>query len=226
MRMIIFLYKVFTVITMIDVTTKNIFTPADKPYELSYEEHAKNFWKWFVSIPKPQHPEDDLTGERSANGQINLNSSIFYLCVVKSCTNVERTCTIPNGKGILIPVMVVVISDKEVPDIPNPTIEDMSRTAKKDQDSLTSLYLKIDDEEYQMKDLSKYRIHTDEFEINFPNDPIWTVPGGSAKAVADGHYIVTKPLSKGKHTISWKSSLKCIDREGEPKCLDNNLIKI
>lgn len=94
---------------------------------------AKNFWKWLVSIPKIHIPESDLTGERSANDQTNLKSSIFYLSIgPNGGLAVERTCAIPNGKGILIPVMVVVVSDKEVPEIPNPTIEDLSRKAKKD----------------------------------------------------------------------------------------------
>jgi hypothetical protein len=221
--MVIFLYKILIGTPMVNVKTEKIFSPEDEPYKISYGEHAKNFWKWFVSVPKTQHPESDLTGERSANGQENLDSSVFYLSVGKNGTQIERTCNIPNGKGILIPVSVVVVSDKEVPEIPNPTIEDLSKKAKKDQDSVTDMYLRIDGVEYQMEDLSRYRIHTDKFEVNFPKDPIWDVSEGHAMAVADGTYIVSKPLTEGKYTIHWKSSLTCIEREGEPKCIDNNL---
>jgi hypothetical protein len=211
---------------MVEFNNANIFTPQDKPYSLTYEEYAKNFWKWLVSIPKTHSPESDLTGERSANGQTNLKSPIFYLSIgPNGGPAVERTCTIPNGKGILIPVMVVVISDKEVPEIPNPTIEDLSRKAKKDQDSVTEMYLRIDNEEYKIEDLSKYRIHTDEFDVKFPQNAIWDVSEGPAKAVADGHYILSKPLSRGEHIVHWKSSLTCVNREGEPKCVDSNFVQ-
>ena len=39
--------------------------------------------------------------------------------------------------------------------------DQLDKIAKKDQDIVTSLYLKIGDKEYNRADLSKYRIHTD-----------------------------------------------------------------
>lgn len=69
------------------------------------------------------------------------------------------------------------------------------------------MYLRIDDEEYKMEDLSKYRIHTDQLDIKFPENALWGVSEGPAKAVADSHYVVSKPLSKGEHIVHWKSSL-------------------
>jgi hypothetical protein len=211
---------------MINVKTEKIFSPEDEPYKIAYGEHAKNFWKWLVSMPKDHNPESDLTGERSANGQENSESSVFYLSIGPNReAKIERTCNIPTGKGILIPVSVVVVSDKEVPEIPNPSIEDLSKKAKKDQDSVTDMYLRIDDDEYQMEDLSRYRIHTGKFEVNFPENALWDVSEGRAMAVADGTYIVSRPLTEGKYTIHWKSSLTCIEREGEPKCIDNTFIQ-
>ena len=205
--------------------TTNIFTPSAKPFNLTYQDHAKNFWKWLVSIPKTHTPESDLTGEHSATGQTN-NSPIFFLSIGPNRRPaVKRSCTISNGKGILIPVMVVVVSDKEVPEIPNPTINDLRRKAKKDQDSVTNMHLRIDNEEFNMDDLKKYRIHTGVFNVKFPKNALWDLSEGPAKAIAGGHYIITKSLPKGEHTIHWKSELKCIDREGEPKCIDNSFIQ-
>lgn len=195
-----------------------LFTPQDKPFGLSYQDHIKNFWNWFVSIPKEQHPEKDLTGEGCANGQNNSTSEVFYLSG-NSSNNVERVCEIPNGKGILIPVIIAEMADKEI-DLeryPNPTVENLSQIVKKDQDSVTNMYLKINDNEYQKDNISEYRVHTDAFNLNFSKGNIFGVPEGSAIAVADGHYLLTKPLPKGEHNIYWNASLLC---EGDD-CIDN-----
>ena len=53
-----------------------------------------------------------------------------------------------------IPVMQVEFSDKEAP---GASIEELSLSAKTDQDSVNSLYLKVGDKEYDFEDLRKYR---------------------------------------------------------------------
>ena len=98
------------------------------------------------------------------------------------------------------------ISDKEAP---NRSIEDLHKIAKKDQDSVTSLYLKIGNKEYSRQDLEKYRTSTEEFEVTFPKNAIFGATEGISKAVADGYYVITQPLEKGNYTILYKSSLIC-----------------
>ena len=69
------------------------------------------------------------------------------------------------------------ISDKEAP---KSSIEDLNNIAKKDQDSVTSLSLKIDNKEFNRQDLSKYRTHTGAFDVVFPKNGIFGVPEGSS----------------------------------------------
>jgi hypothetical protein len=182
----------------------NIFPPGSKPYGLSYSEHAKNFWKWLISIPASDTPRNDPTGERCTTGQSNTNSSVFYLSPNTGGKS-ERVCTVPAGKGLLMPVMQVEWSDKEAP---GASVEELHTSAKKDQDSVNSLYLQIGNKEYKYEDLLKYRTHTDAFEVTFPDNAIFGVmEGGVARAVADGFYIITEPLTRGNYTIHFKSSL-------------------
>lgn len=61
------------------INSVKIFPPDAKPFGLSYEEHAKNYWKWVLSLPTDIGPFNDKTGEKCANGQNNSNSSVFYL---------------------------------------------------------------------------------------------------------------------------------------------------
>jgi len=119
----------------------------------------------------------------------------------------QRTCKVPAGKALFIPVMQVEVSDKEQLNAP---VDELDKAAKKDQDSVNSLYLKIGDKEYNYNDLNKYRTHTDAFDVVFPDNAIFGVlKGGVSKAVADGFYIITEPLAKGTYTIQFKSSLLC-----------------
>ena len=193
----------------------NIYPPGSKPYGLTYAEHAENFWKWLLSLPADHSPIDDPTGEKCSVGQDNSNSSIFYLSVNAGGRS-DKVCEVPAGKGLLIPVMVVEVSDKEAP---GSSEDDLSNAAKKDQDSVNSLYLKINDREYSYQELLKYRTHTGAFDVVFPDNGLFGVmDGGHSKAVADGFYILTEPLPTGNHTIHFKSSLICPD----PDCVDPN----
>jgi hypothetical protein len=192
----------------------NIFPPGSKPDGLSYEAHIKNFWKWVISLPIDKSPWKDQTGANCNNGQSKTNSSVFYLSGNGGGTSV-RTCKVPAGKGLFIPVSPEEISDKEAP---NAAVEDLHRIAKKDQDSVTSLYLKINDNEYSRSDLGKYRTHTGVFEVTFPKNAIFGATEGISKAVADGYYVITQPLAKGTYTIQYKSSLIC----PETDCMQPN----
>jgi len=208
----------FTLSPVLSSNSVNIFPPGDKPYGLSYSDHIKNYWKWLLQIPAKDSPTNDPTGEKCATDQSNSNSSVFYLAHNSGGTS-ERVCKVPAGKGLFIPVMEVETSDKEVP---NASVEELTDASKKDQDSVNSLYLKIDDKEYKYENLTKYRTRTDTFEVVFPDNGIYGVTeGGPSKTVADGFYIITEPLTKGPHSIHFKSSLICSD----PDCSDPNYVQ-
>ena len=187
------------------VDSVNIFPPENKPYGLPYEQHVKDFWKWVISLPIEKSPWSDSSGQDCSIEQLETNSSVFYLSGNGGGKS-DRTCKVPAGKGLFIPVSPFEISDKEAP---SASVEDLHKIAKKDQDSVTSLYLKIGDREYSPQDLGKYRIATEDFEVIFPQNAIFGASEGISKAVADGYYVITEPLAKGNYTITYKSSLIC-----------------
>ena len=189
------------------VNSVNVFPPSTDPYGLTYDEHVKNFWKWIISLPKNMNPWDDPTGKNCANGQLEMNSSVFYLSGNGGGKTLDRTCKVPAGKGLFIPVSPMEMSDKEAP---NASVERLHDIAKKDQDSVTSLSLKIGDKEYSLEDLKKYRIHPEEdFQVIFPENGIFGVKdAGPSKAAADGYYVITEPLKKGNYTIAYSASLQ------------------
>ena len=189
--------------------TVNIFPPKSKPYGLSYQQHIDNFWKYMLSIPAAKNPWEDLTGGNCDNGQENLNSSVFYLAG-SGGGKVERKCTIPAGKGLFIPVSPMEMSTKEAGEGTSP--ENLKLAAKKDQDGVTTLFLKIGGKEYNFDDLRSYRTSTDIFKVNFADNGLFGVEeGGPAEVAADGYYVITEPLQKGNYSVQYTSSLSCLD---------------
>ncbi len=179
--------------------------PTEKPYGMSYEQHVENFYNWLISQPADSNPSNDVTGKDCANGQENFNSSVFYL-VGAGGGEFTKTCEIPAGKAVFIPVMSVEVSDKEVP---YASVDDLHRLAKKDQDSVNSMALKIGNKEYSFDDLKKYRVHTGDFEVVFPENAIFGASPGPSKAVGDGYHVITNKLQKGNYTIDYSGSLIC-----------------
>src|SRR6266508_2868801 len=96
----------------------------------------------------------------------NASKSVFYL-IGNSGGKTIKTCKIPAGLGLLIPIIVVEASQAETP---GATIEDLNRIAKNDQDHVTSLSLRINGTEYKYEDLLKYRTHTKDFDVIFPDN--------------------------------------------------------
>jgi hypothetical protein len=116
---------------------------------------------------------------------LNTNSSVFYLNHNNGGVS-DRTCKVPAGKGLFIPVMPMEMSDKEAP---GATGEELKLAAKEDQDSVNSLYLKIDDKEYNYEDLRKYRTNTDVFEVAYADNGLFgVIEGGPSKVAADDYY--------------------------------------
>jgi hypothetical protein len=184
-----------------------IFPPDSEPYGLPIDKHIENFWKWLVTIPavpEGEHPMSDLVGENCERGQESTNSSVFYLSGAGGQT-VKRLCEVPAGKGLLIPVMTVVATDKEYP---GSSIADLARVVKEDQDSVTSLSLDVNGTNYTFDDLKPFRTATGEFQVTFPKEGIFGVTEeGPSKAIADGYYLITEPLSPGNYTIHFNGAL-------------------
>jgi hypothetical protein len=179
------------------------FSLESKPFGISPEELVINYWKTFLSIPASENPWDDKTGEKCTYGQNLKNASVFYLPTMGD-GKLERTCTIPSGLGIVIPIIIGEASFAEFPDIK--TIEELHDTAKTDADKMESYYLKINDTKADL-DLSKYRIHTKAFDVTFPQNAIFGAEPGKSKVVADGYYVITTPLKQGKYKINFGGNI-------------------
>ena len=176
----------------------DIFPPNSKPFGLSYEDHIKNYWKYAISVPNKDNPWNDETGKMCRNGQINTNSSVFYLPATGG-GNYTRVCKIPAGQGLFIPVLVGEFSMLELGK--DAKTQDLPGSAKDDQSKMHVFTLSIGDKKLQTEDLKKYGIVTSLFNLTFPEDNLFGTDAGQTTAAADGYYVITKPLEKGTYDI-------------------------
>jgi hypothetical protein len=182
-----------------DSINSGVFAVDSKPYGTSYEDWTIKFWQWLLPIPADKSPMTDRTGERCGEGQ-NNTSPVFFLTF--SDGGAVRTCDVPIGKAILVPINVVECSFAEFPGAK--TDDELHTCAEEDESSNPGLFLSVDGN--QLKDLQKYRVHSRAFDVTFPNNPIFGEPGPT-RAVSDGYWVILEPFSQGKHEVHFKASL-------------------
>jgi hypothetical protein len=183
-----------------DSINEGVYAIDSTPFGRSYEDWTINFWQWLLSIPVSRHPAVDQTGEFCQEQQSDL--PVFFL-VFSGSGGADRTCDIPAGKAILVPVNVVECSFAELPTAK--TEEELHTCATEDESSNPGLFLSVDGREF--KELEKYRVHSRAFEVNLPTDS-W-IPGGpgTSSAVSDGYWVILEPLPPGEHEINFRASL-------------------
>jgi hypothetical protein len=169
-----------------------IFPPDSQPYGLTYGEWTAKWWQWAHSIPTANNPTLDQTGKDCAQAQ-NQTGSVWFLAGT-GAGSAERTCTIPAGKAILLPI----INALGVRDA-GETKEELVAAAKESIDKVTTLDASVDGTPLQ--NLSNYRIQSPFFNDTLPKDNILGDPEGTYLAIADGYWLFLEPLSPGQHEI-------------------------
>jgi hypothetical protein len=182
-----------------DNINEGAFAIDSKPFGLTYEDWTIKWWRWALSIPSETNPNLDKTGQYCALGQ--SNSTVFFLAGGGGSV-VERECSVPTGKAILVPVNTVECSLLELPTAKSD--DDLKKCAEEDESSNPGLFLSVDGKEF--KDLIKYRVPSRAFDINFSKNNIFGV-SGPTRAVSDGFWVLLEPLNPGAHDIHFKASL-------------------
>jgi len=185
-------------VVLADSINEGVFAIDSYPYGLSYEDWTIKSWQWLLSIPVGINPAEN-TSARCEEGQGNL--PVFFLPGAGGAV-VERTCTVPAERAILIPVSSVECSFAEQS---GTSEEELHTCAEEDQSSNPILFLSVDGR--QIQQFEKYRVHSRAFNVTFPENAIFGAEAGPSRAVSDGYWIILKPLPVGEHEILFKESL-------------------
>jgi hypothetical protein len=187
-----------------------VFPPQSRPYGQTYGDWSAEWWQWILSIPTPANPNLERTKNNCGEGQ---SGDVWFLPGSFGAF-IERTCRIPSGKALLLPLPNAIagagVGDCLSPGWGNPdpcgNWKALYAVAASLVDPVTKLRVTIDG--VAVRDLNTFRFQSDKFTYTLPHDNILAflfgaaIPAGKYKpAVSDGYWLMLKPLAPGKHTI-------------------------
>ena len=90
----------------------------------------------------------------------------------------------------------------EFPDLKSGS--ELQECAKSFQDQTTAVDATIDGKRIQ--DLQSFRVQSNLFDVDFPDDNVLGIPSGKSQAISDGIWVILEPLPVGEHTINFKGT--------------------
>jgi hypothetical protein len=90
-----------------------VFPAQESVFGLTYGDWSAAWWQYVLSTPTGTNPVLDTTGTNCAVGQ--SSGPVFFLAGAATTDPVTRTCTIPAGKALLVPMITAECSTVEAP---------------------------------------------------------------------------------------------------------------
>jgi hypothetical protein len=181
----------------------SIVQPTKKYAGKTYGQWSAAWWQWAANISEPNSP---VTG---ADCAVKQRGPVWFLAGTTG-GSATRSCTIPAGKAILVPI-INAECDTLTPPTEGGTAAELRACAKDLIDHVTQTSASVDGTAIDLGPVSKgrFRFQSPLFTITFaPNNGFYPDGGvaGTGKAVADGFWVLIKPLSKGQHTIDFQGT--------------------
>ena len=182
--------------------------PDSRPYGASYAKWGARWWMWADAIPADINP----IVQPDADCDVNQSGPVFFLSAVTG--GVTRSCTIRVGKALFFPI-VNINNDYPCPDpsfqpAPGQTLEEfLTEGAQFIIDFTTALEVILDgvplQELFDYRATSRLFTFTGDSSLAAVFDPCIT--GTPQSGVADGYWIMLKPLTPGPHTLVIRATL-------------------
>ena len=173
-----------------------VFPPSSHPYGTSYAAWSGDWWEFTLKIPN----FDPSAAGHPPNCRPSENKHVYFLVGIFSPTN-RIDCVLPAGTALFLPVLNVDCSSVEAPPF-------FGATAAAQRACATALFDRTEDiaaavNGREVPNPLRFRVVSPQFSIApLPADNRLGVAAGSTgTGVADGVYLMVKPLSVGDHTI-------------------------
>jgi hypothetical protein len=180
-----------------------IVQPTEKYAGKTYGQWSAAWWQWAANISEPNSPVTDQTGADCAAKQRGPGPVWFLAGTTGG--SATRRCTVPADKAILVPIINGECSSVEG----NGTTDAALRACAKDlMDHVTATSASVDGTAIDLGPVSdgRFRFQSPLFTITFAPNNGFGVKRGTGKAVADGFWVMVKPLSEGRHTIDFQGT--------------------
>jgi hypothetical protein len=160
---------------------------------------SAEWWQWALSIPAPVNPLsfNDSSGDSYCG--VGQHGPVWFLGGNFNGLPAERSCTIPAGTAIFLPIITAECSAIEGN---GTTEEEFSACAKDLIDHVTTVEASLDG--VALKNLTNSRVQSPLFSFTLPPDDVFRLFGkepNPSPSVSDGFWILLKSLSPGAHTI-------------------------
>jgi len=194
----------------------------------TYGQWGDAYFKWLFELPGPDFPFADSTGAFCATGQSGeedggaaANDPFFLACT--NAGRVTRTCTIPAGRMIFLPLADWYGDNGGIAVGGQLTDEQWQHELSAAAASVTAVALEIDGKCYgsTKSDFAPYLTTWSQYSYAVPNTPSnfyatfdnSTFTGPVPSAFAGGYWILLAPLSAGSHTIHFTSLRPAISED-------------
>ena len=181
-----------------DSINPGVFSKDSSPNGIPYGEWIHRWWQWNMEIPTAEHPRDNYTPQKCT---VNQRGPVWFLPDILSGKE-QRTCTIPAGKDILVPLLTGECHNDGVP---KPMNDQELRQCAMAGNEYGVISATLDGK--PLKNPEQYRIQTAFYNITVPEDNILKNKPGTFRGVADGFFIFLEPLSAGEHELHLKTSV-------------------
>jgi hypothetical protein len=152
------------------------------------------WWKAYVSIPASEASRCDL----------GIDKVVFL--GANSGGSVTRSCTLPAGTSILVPLINVECSRLEPPPFFGATPAERRACAAGFADQFTDLFLTINGVPVG-GDLSRFRVQSQPFAFSPVDGNLFgPIPTGTGGSVSDGYWALIGPLAPGTYDVSFGGS--------------------
>jgi hypothetical protein len=166
----------------------------DGPFGKSWQEWTTEWWRWFLSIPRDQHPSYDNGYTIMADSSQNPN--VFFLAGTTG-GKISGRVALPPNRAVLLPVINFTTSYSEEPALR--TEAEMIKHAESNIGDIVKKEAVIDGTTLFISE--KDRVRTEPFDFTFPKNNIYGVREGPSRGVGDGYWIFLKPMVSGSHNI-------------------------
>ena len=171
--------------------------PAFGSFRSLYEHLQRQWWRWDGEfVVSDGYPGFDETGELCGKSQ---SGPLWFLAAGSPfLQRTERTCQVPPGKALYLPVALVICSALLGDD---PADLQGCASGAFDEALAGGLTMSATLDGRPVSDILGYRTQTGMFALTLPDDNGYGVPSGSAPAAADGVGLVLLPPRPGTHVV-------------------------
>jgi len=181
-----------------------VYPPDENVLGMSYGDWSAAWWQYVLTYTNDVNPATDSTGQYCNEGQ---GGPVFFLAGAASGT-AARTCTIPAGKALFVPIINVECSTVEPPVFRGNNAQEARACAASWADGIGASSLKVTIDGRKVLGLGLFRAVSPFYDFIVPPSNNYLGVDGvtSGSSVSDGYWVMVKPLSPGVHVIHFEGA--------------------